>query len=314
MAKKDLKSSGFEGITWEAGQVVEALTQVRNCVTGKGKEAVDWYYKSKKPLKFWGRALRVGAILLTAFAGLLPMLNEIYQERELRRRLSEEPAVLAGDTNRPSATVAASNEALAALVGSRHWLNPVWSAVCLGLAATLIGLDRFYGTSSGWVRYVLAAQAINRALEEFEIEFEAQRSGWTKPDPSAEQITGAMALSRSLLLRVNELVQDETKEWAADFAAALKEVDEQMKVARDSSRQAAIQVVVTNGDQSTRAWKLTVGNRVPEDRIGKEASTQVMPGTYIVRVAGEINNKPVQAEKAVQVKAGEVQTVELTLS
>lgn len=314
MAKQDLKSSGFEGITWEAGKVVEALTQVRNCVTGKGKEAVDWYYRSKKPLKFWGRAFRVGAILLTAFAGLLPMLNEIYQERELRRGLLEERAVVAGETNPSPATSAASNAAIAALVGSRHWLNPVWSAVCLGLAATLIGLDRFYGTTSGWVRYVLAAQEINRDLEEFEIEFETQRSGWTKSGPSAEQVTAAMALSRSFLLRVNELVRDETKAWAADFTAALKEVDEQMKVARDSGRQAAIQVIVANGDQCDRAWKLAVGNRVPEDRVGKEASTQVMAGTYIVRVAGEINNKPVQAERAVQVKAGEVQTVELTLS
>jgi hypothetical protein len=314
MAKQDLKSSAFEGITWETGKGAEALIKVRDCVTCKGKAAVDWYYKSKTPLKRWGRGFRVGAILLTAFAGLLPMLNEIHQEREIRIRIEQATAVAPVETNLPPSAPSPSNAELATLLGSRHWLNPVWSAVFLGIAATLIGLDRFYGTTSGWVRYVLAAQQINQALEEFEIEFETQRSGWAKPDPSPEQLAAAMALSRNFLLRVNEVLQDETKAWASDFAAALKEVDEQIKVARDSNRQGAIQVVVTNGDQCPRAWKLTVGNRVSEDRVGKQASTQVMPGTYVVRAAGEINNKPVQAEKAVQVKPGEVQSVELTLA
>ena len=60
--------------------------------------------------------------------------------------------------------------------------------------------------------------------------------------------------------------------------------------------------------------RLQVGNRIPEDRLGKEASVEVPPGLYVVRIAGDVGGKPVQAERAVDVAAGEIHKVELTLA
>ena len=56
------------------------------------------------------------------------------------------------------------------------------------------------------------------------------------------------------------------------------------------------------------------GSRLPEDRIGKEASVEVPSGISVVRASGEISGKAAQAEKAVNVAPGEIQKVELTLA
>ncbi len=309
MAKQEEHRSGFEGISWEPGKIAEALTRLRDCVKGKGVNSVAWYYGKKKKLKGLGHSCRLGAILLTAAAGLLPMANEIYEERALKKRIVETVAKTDGTVPAPPP----SNAELVALVTANR-LNPAWSALFLGLAAMLVGIDRFYGATSGYVRFMLTAQQIQQAVDEFEIDFETQKAGWTKPDPAGEQISAALAVSRKLLVRVNELVYEETKMWAAEFAAALKDLDKQVEVARESSKEGAIQVVVTNGEQCANGWRLTLGNGFPENRRGKQASVEVIPGTYRVRVTGVINNKEVQDEKAVQVKPGEIQPVELTLA
>ena len=71
---------------------------------------------------------------------------------------------------------------------------------------------------------------------------------------------------------------------------------------------------MTKGDQCQSGWRLQVGNQVFEDREGREASVAVAPAHCLVLVTGVIDGKTVQAEKGVNVKAGEIQKVELTLA
>jgi hypothetical protein len=252
-------------------------------------------------------------ILFTAVAALLPMLNEIHRSWQTESAFAG--AVLVTETNAPAVPIEArSADALNKLLASRYWLNPIWSAILLGVAAALLALDRFYGTTSGWVRYVLAARQLTEAMDDFQLSFEVQRLSWGQPEPTAEQALAALAGVHKFVKRVNEIVTDETKTWAAEFAEVLKQIDEQMKTAGQAKRQSAIQVTVTNGDQCQPGWKLQVGNHVPEDRVGKDASVAVPPDLYVVRITGKIGGKPVQAEKAVTVTAGEIQKVELTLA
>jgi hypothetical protein len=48
----------------------------------------------------------------------------------------------------------------------------ILASLFVGIAASLIGLDRAFGYSSGWARYVLTATSIRKSLQE---------SGWIGP-------------------------------------------------------------------------------------------------------------------------------------
>ena len=94
----------------------------------------------------------------------------------------------------------------------------------------------------------------------------------------------------------------------------LKQLDEQVKLADQAKQKAALQLTVTNGDQCSDGWMLTVDEgRAPEKRLGKEASVEVLPGSYTIRINGQISGKPAQAERRVQVGPGDIQKVEITL-
>ena len=45
------------------------------------------------------------------------------------------------------------------------------ASICVGSAAALIGLDKTFGFSSGWARYVLTVTSIRKALEEFRMDW-----------------------------------------------------------------------------------------------------------------------------------------------
>jgi hypothetical protein len=276
MATQDLKPTDFPTLQWETDKLATPLNELCAYITGQTQKAIDWYYRKRQLRRYFCRIVRISAILLTAFAGLLPLINEI--------------------------------------VGSGHALHSLWSAVALAVAATLIMLDRFYGFTSGWIRFLLTAQQLTQALASFQLEIERQKLGWENPEPTREQSLALMGQIQQFHQQVLGIINDETKAWAAEFTEVLKQIDEQAKLAAQASRKAALQITITNGDQCTGGWNLTVGERAPEKRSGRSSSVEVLPGLHVVRVSGQIENQSVHAEQAVTVGAGEIQKVELTLT
>jgi len=174
-------------------------------------------------------------------------------------------------------------------------------------------LDRFYGFTSGWIRFLLTAQQLSQALEGFRFEVERQKLNWGQPEPKPEQAAMLLGQIQQFHKQVLGIVNDETKTWAAEFTEVLRQIDEQVKLASQANQRAALQLTVTNGDQCSDGWIITVDERAPEKRLGKEASIEVLPGIHTIRINGQINGKPVQVEQAVKVGPGEIQKMEFTL-
>ena len=55
-------------------------------------------------------------------------------------------------------------------------LKPAWSSVALAIAVAMVGLDRFFGFSSAWARYMATGQAILAALNEFRLDWQQASS------------------------------------------------------------------------------------------------------------------------------------------
>ena len=84
----------------------------------------------------FSRTIQLSVIVLTALAGLFPIV-----------------AYLAKDMKWPYLAE-----------------SGLWPSFFVGIAATLIGIDRAFGLSSSWSRYVLTATSIRKMLEEFRLD------------------------------------------------------------------------------------------------------------------------------------------------
>lgn len=198
---KDLKLGSFPTLQWETGKLAAPLNQICTYATSQAQQAIDWYLRKRQLRRYFCRFCRIGVILLTAFAGLLPLINEIFKGSEILKGYAP---------------------------------NSLWAAVALGVAATLILIDRFYGFTSGWIRFLLTAMRLTEALETFRFEVEQQKLSWGNPEPTLEQAAALLDQIRQFHAKALGIVNDETKAWAAEFTEAIKQLDEQVKAERVS--------------------------------------------------------------------------------
>jgi low affinity Fe/Cu permease len=56
--------------------------------------------------------------------------------------------------------------------GSSVVIQPAWATVALAIAVALVALDRFFGFSSAWARYMATGQAISAALNQFRLDWQ----------------------------------------------------------------------------------------------------------------------------------------------
>ena len=110
-------------------------------------------------------------------------------------------------------------------------------------------------------------------------------------------------------------MREETQAWTAEFQTVLKEIDQSALKARKPVALAAIDVLVTNGDQTTSGWSLSIDGGTEVRHSGNQGSAaNLLPGIHRVSVSGEIGGTLKRAEQGVEVKEGTAQTVTLTLA
>src|SRR5262249_7723766 len=116
-------------LSWNPDDVLGSLQSVELYAEAAADKAISWYWKNKVWKARVARAIQLGAMLSTALAGLIPVLFSLLQ------------------------IAPAFNTGMAA-------------SILVGFAAALIGIDKAFGLSSGWARYVLTATTIRKSLEE----------------------------------------------------------------------------------------------------------------------------------------------------
>ena len=137
---------------WGSEHSEQSLNSVYLYSTKLASDAIDWYIYAKKKKKKGARIIRVLSIILAALAAILPTLSELFQQKD------GTPLIRAG-----------------------------WTTVALGVAGALLLLDRFFGFSSAWIRYIVAELQIKQLNEEFQMDWETERAGWQGNSPTREQ-------------------------------------------------------------------------------------------------------------------------------
>ena len=277
--RKDVQAIRIGVLPWDKQKAEESLDSVFEHVTGKARSAITWYQQSRRPKKEGAICLRVGAILLGAAGGVLPVLSELIGKNGVTA------------------------------------FSPTWSSVALGVAAVFLLLDRFFGYSSAWMRYTKAELRIQRLLDCFELDWQVERLLENGETPGAEKIRKLLETARNFLDQVNQAVQEETNAWIEEFKSALKEISELIKAKEEATRQGGLNVEVVNGNECDKEWTLKVDGATSGKYTGKTAGLRnLLPGIHTVRVEGTITGQDKVAEVTVSVPAGGIASAQLTLS
>ena len=183
-------------LDWSPDEAARSLAAVRDHAVALAREAEAWYAGRRGSKRLWGRALRVGAIVLASVAAVLPVLSEIYTT-------DDRPAIAPG-----------------------------WATVFLAAAAGLVALDRYFGFSSGWMRFMAAELKLTRLRHEFEYRWQAGRAA-AGVRPTPEQVGALLAEAQAFVLAVDDVVAAETSSWISEFRTSLESAEQGLERSRD---------------------------------------------------------------------------------
>lgn len=192
MARQDLKSDIIKGDIWIERGPRAALDEVYAHATRRALDAAAWYKEARVWKRRLGRGSRAAALGFVGLGGMIPFLGE--------------PIALPGT----------------ALVLT---ISPLWSAAFFGLAAGCIALDRLFGWTSGWTRYSLTGFQIEHALDDFQLQWQADLAAWPDVEPTEAEVATQLQKLRAFTALVNGLIQAETEAWVAEFQAATQAVE-----------------------------------------------------------------------------------------
>jgi hypothetical protein len=138
---------------------------------------LNWYLTEKKSKARWSRTLRVFSVVFITAGTLAPLIS----------------------------------------VGTNNTQYAFWGYPVLGLGAASIGLDRAFGFSSSWMRYLGAAAALQKMLIEYQLNWAGLTGSWTGSAPHVNQMHEAIKEITRFAAKLSLLVADETENWITDF-------------------------------------------------------------------------------------------------
>ena len=180
-------------LSWEPGEAQSSLHVIFHHASKNAAGAIDWYRKKKRSKQLGAICLRVLAIIAVTIAGIIPIWAQIFMD---------------DDT---------------------HAIAPAWASVVLVIAAALVLLDRFFGFSSAWMRYISAELQLSQILKEFRMDWEVERASWEGREPDGDQVKVMLCKARTFITQVDEIVREETGEWIRQFQNILKQIDKGAK-------------------------------------------------------------------------------------
>lgn len=215
--------------------------------------------------------------------------------------------------------IAIVSTALAGLIplasGVWSWLPAVGGSAAVLVAATAVGLDRFFGFSSGWMRFLTTEMQMRQILHRFLFDWAAKQARLAGAEPDERTTQILVQCCRDFMGEINQILVGEMDDWVNEFRQNLAEIDKATKARALELGQGALTVVVTNGAQCEDGWDISVDERAPVNRRGRTAGFSDLPaGSHVVRVTGIIAGKPMLAEAAFIAAEGRTEEMSLTLA
>ncbi len=175
------------------GEPAERLDELYRWVEERALRTVDWYMRDRMWKRRGARFLRAGSAMGALAGAALPVLD------------------LTGTVDGGAG----------------------WGYMALLMAAACVVCDRYFGLTSGWIRDVATAQAVQRRLEALQFDW-ASESVREVLGPAegtaAEAAERCLGVLRRFAEDVTELVRSETADWMVEFRSGSQPLVTQSQV------------------------------------------------------------------------------------
>lgn len=200
---------------WDPSKQWESLIQLYSTTLKHGDSAVDWYRVNIRGKRAGSQVIRLLAILLFSVGALIPLVINI-----------------------------------ARIEGNQKWLlDPQWGYISFATAAAFLAADKFYGFSTGWVRYIKTQLALERALADLRYDWVILTAKVANQQPNADQIQAIVQKLKEFVAFVRTQIEQETEAWVVEFQASLSDLTASLKAQTEATKPGALQVTVTNSDK-----------------------------------------------------------------
>lgn len=277
---------------WNSSEPLQSLRDLRIAVEEEGQKAIDWYWRSKRWKANFSRAIQFYALALTALAGIAPIVVQVLRSSGVNIPTTFDSGAIA--------------------------------SLCVGTAAALLGLDKAFGFSSGWTRYVLTATSMTKLLHEFRMDWVALAAAANDP-PTLEQQAGLIQRAKDFISGIQNAILQETKDWATEFQNNMAQMEKDLKSQLDtlkaqveknakekeeSSKPGAIELTVTNADKADGFHFDVILEGGPEKVADTVSNAKVWtriavaPGQYKMAVNAKVKGSPLGTSAVIDVQAG----------
>jgi hypothetical protein len=283
---------------WDNADPAKSLQKIRNAVELEGQKAIDWYWKAKRWKRIPSQWIQFFALVLTAAAGLVPIIFQLVKNQRVATGFDSGPL----------------------------------ASLFIGIAAALLGLDKAFGYSSGWTRYVLTATSMTKLLHEFRMDWVALSAA--AGESPVEQEAAMIQRAKEFISAIQGIIAQETKDWAMEFQSNMAQMEKDLKTQLDSlkaqvdkgakdkeaaTKAGAIELTVTNADK-TDSFSFDV---VLDGQSGKSTDAvsnskvwtriNTVPGQYSISINAKYKGSIVSTATIVDVKPGETEKPSVTL-
>jgi hypothetical protein len=179
----DLSKGPIPDFSTTEGGQLEDCLRLFRWAESEALNAYSWYLREKERKSRASKILRILAVCMLTMGAVLPPLS-----------LLTDKAV-----------------------------KPEWGYILLATGGGAVLMDRGFGFSASWVRYVKTSSAISSRIARQQMEWTVWRIGIPTPS-AAECAEFAEASIRPFLLDIQDLIEAETNMWASTLGDHLTEL------------------------------------------------------------------------------------------
>lgn len=259
---------------------MNTITSTYEEILVKAKGASTWYVKNQKWMKRLSKLIRLFSIILFGLGGLIPMVNSLLLE----------------------------NQSDLKIVNLGY--------IAIAIAGTLLLVDKFFGFSSGWIRFITANMEIDRMIVEFEMRWKIETFGKDLEKISEEDGKVLLTLLMDFIFQINEVMKQETNSWVSEFQSNLAELQKSISNKAESAMPGNVKVSITNTKNFSNL-KIRLDNNLGiADFISPiHLFREVKPGYHLITVTGESidTGESIKVTEVAHVEAGKLAEVTVDL-
>lgn len=191
--KSTVKQRNVKFPEWNKDDPENSLKKIYDWAVERAENEAQWYFDHRKIRNLFSQLLRTLTIFFAVLGGLCPLVDAA--------RLN-----ILKDTS----------------VGQ-------WGYIFFAIAAAMVLFDRFFGLSTGWMRYISTYFSLNKIIDEFRYEWLITINQSQDSDSPQKKTELLLEKLKNFSIKVDEQVIMETDAWITEFKSNLAELRKYVK-------------------------------------------------------------------------------------